>query len=259
MPGTSTTPGGNPADAGPIPATVSWSVSAIASTPATAARRITSAGGRVPSEAELWLCRSARTRRVYFSPLAYKQLFAGPSAGEAGGASAERQVEVLAWITQITERHGLDQQGSRGVRPEQYPQPAAHYLADEGGTPRRVNVPKRQLVVAELDLRVRRGVRESITGVRTLETGAASAQADPEFLADEQHLAWPANGVRPRERDSAALGAAALVADRGEAGDQPPVRERPRQHHRDLGVTKQPGQTLGRQALHLPERVDVSV
>ncbi len=59
MPGSRVRPGGSAAAASACPATVSWSVSAMTSRPAAAALAITSAGGVVPSEALLWLCRSA--------------------------------------------------------------------------------------------------------------------------------------------------------------------------------------------------------
>ena len=60
MPGSRVRPGGSAPDASQCPATVSWSVSAMTSSPAAPARRITSAGASVPSETLLWLCRSAR-------------------------------------------------------------------------------------------------------------------------------------------------------------------------------------------------------
>ena len=60
MPGTRIRAPGSAWRACACPAIVSWSVSATTSRPACAARRITSAGGSVPSEALLWTCRSAR-------------------------------------------------------------------------------------------------------------------------------------------------------------------------------------------------------
>ena len=57
-------PGRAPAAASWWPATVSWSVSAITSSPASRARRMTSAGGSVPSEAEDQCRGAARYVRV---------------------------------------------------------------------------------------------------------------------------------------------------------------------------------------------------
>jgi hypothetical protein len=68
MPGTRVSPGGSAAAAAGCPATVSWSVSAITFSPASAARAITSDGGVVPSETLLWLCRSARSGRPGLCP-----------------------------------------------------------------------------------------------------------------------------------------------------------------------------------------------
>ncbi len=51
MPGTSVIASGSALAAAPMPPTVSWSVRASTVMPAAAARRTTSAGGLVPSEA----------------------------------------------------------------------------------------------------------------------------------------------------------------------------------------------------------------
>jgi hypothetical protein len=69
---------------------VSWSVSAITSSPAARARAITSAGGPVPSDAVLWQCKSART---------YRRL-----AGQMRGHRAIGQIKVLARIPEVTQR-----------------------------------------------------------------------------------------------------------------------------------------------------------
>ena len=61
MPVTRARPGGSARRATAWPARVSWSVSARTSRPACPARRTTSSGGSVPSEAVLWVCRSMRT------------------------------------------------------------------------------------------------------------------------------------------------------------------------------------------------------
>src|SRR5690606_10312169 len=53
------------------PAVVSWSVSASTETPRTSARSTSSAGGNVPSEQWLWVCRSMRasTLPVSYGPM----------------------------------------------------------------------------------------------------------------------------------------------------------------------------------------------
>src|ERR1035441_2383042 len=111
IPGSSVSPAGRAARASWWPATVSWSVSAITSSPAAWACRTTSAGGSVPSDAVLWLCRSAR-------PLA-------TLAGKPRRRRTERQVQVLARVAQVSELQRLDQQQSRRSRPPHPPKPRA--------------------------------------------------------------------------------------------------------------------------------------
>src|SRR5207247_6701829 len=121
------------------PATVSWSVSATTSSPARAARRITSAGGSVPSEALLCTCRSARIKGAASKGQRSSGSVQGAVLGTASpGGQARRggpegQVQVLAGISQVTQGERLHEQGARGVRPQHDPQPPALHLAGEHG------------------------------------------------------------------------------------------------------------------------------
>src|SRR5579859_1744252 len=121
------------------PATVSWSVSATTSRPARAARRITSAGGSVPSEALLCTCRSART----------------PSSGEPRGGGPERQVQLLTRIPQVAQHYRLDQEDTGGVRPQHDPEPQALHLAREYRAVRRSYLPERKIMITERGCRYR--------------------------------------------------------------------------------------------------------
>ena len=90
MPGSRVREVGGPASAwraSAWPATVSWSVSATTSRPARAARRITSAGGSVPSEALLCTCRSARIKGRADGERRPRRAGPGPGRGPAGRAA----------------------------------------------------------------------------------------------------------------------------------------------------------------------------
>src|ERR1700733_16018146 len=120
MPGTRIKDAGSARRACACPATVSWSVSATAPSPARAARLITSAGGSVPSEALLWTCRSARTRT---------SVEKGSGGGQAGREGAVGQVEVHAGVAQVTQPDRLDEQDAGGFRPQHDPHPVTLDLA----------------------------------------------------------------------------------------------------------------------------------
>src|SRR5258708_24497770 len=152
---------------------------------------------------------------------------------QPGRARPEWKVKLLTGISEIKQADRLDEQRSCRVRPEHDPEPAAQHFPSERRTARGVDMPERELVIAELDLRLRRAVSEAIAWIRALHTGAGGAQADAELLADEQHLPRSADRVRPGERDSAGPGAAPLVSGGGEASHQPAVGQRPGQHHRN--------------------------
>src|SRR5258707_15727175 len=125
MPPIRASPCGSAAAASVIPATVSWSVSAKASSPAAAARATTSAGGLVPSEAELWQCRSARTTTIWPTLADFPRQPRGPRA--------ERQIEFLAGIAQIEQPQPLPEKRASQTRPDHDPEPQAHDIAGQHG------------------------------------------------------------------------------------------------------------------------------
>src|ERR1035441_8483526 len=234
IPGSSVSPAGRAARASWWPATVSWSVSAITSSPAAWACRTTSAGGSVPSDAVLWLCRSARTLATL--------------AGKPRRRRPERQVQVLARVAQVSELQRLDQQHSGRSRPQHQPEPGAHHHSGKGSSVGRHHFPERKPMVAELDESVGRPGREIVAGGGAPEPGAPGDEACAEFLRRQQHLAGAADRIRPGQGDDAAARAGALVARAGEPGDEPAKRQRPREPERDVRAAQQGFQALPGQA-----------
>src|SRR3984957_14302189 len=146
MPGSRVSPTGSAAAASACPATVSWSVRAMTSSPAATARLITSAGVVVPSETLLWLCRSARRTVLLTGDTTRRTL-----AGKLGARRAEREVQLLAGIAQVQDPQGLREQRPGRARPQDQPQPGAHDLTRERRPARRVDPPQGQLVAPEAD------------------------------------------------------------------------------------------------------------
>src|ERR1019366_6835756 len=186
IPGSSVSPAGRAARASWWPATVSWSVSAITSSPAAWACRTTSAGGSVPSDAVLWLCRSARTLATL--------------AGKPRRRRTERQVQVLARVAQVSELQRLDQQHSGRSRPQHQPEPGAHHHSGKGSSVGRHHFPERKPMVAELDESVGRPGRAIVAGVGATEPGDPGAAGPLPPRAGEPG-AEPAKRQRPRQPD----------------------------------------------------------
>src|ERR1700722_11010666 len=169
MPGTRIRGAGSAWRAWACPATVSWSVSATASSPARAARLITSAGGSVPSEALPWTCRSARTRTSV-------EIRSG--RGQAGRGRTVGQVKVDARIAQVTEPDRLDEQDARGFRPQHDPQPVTLDLAREHGAVGRIDLPEREVMFAERSDGDRRRGPETRPRVDRVQARQRRAEAD---------------------------------------------------------------------------------
>src|SRR5580693_4722363 len=140
----------------------------MTSRPAAAARCITSAGGCVPSEALLWLWRSAR--------------ISGRLSRQLGRSGPERQVQLLAGIAQVSNRQRLHHEHAGGVRPEHEPQPVPAHLAREGGPATGVDVPDRELVVGELDHARGLALGELRAGVGTAEASEPRPEANARLL-----------------------------------------------------------------------------
>ena len=173
---------------------VQWS-SATTSRPAAAARRATSAGGSVPSEASLCTCRSMRTAAIVLGPP--PRCAAGGSGGQPRRQRAERQIQVLGGIPQVAQLQRLDEQRAGGVRPEHQPQPAARHLAGEHGLVIRLDQPERGLVVRDLDGGVRLAGREAVAGIGAWQAGQARAETDTRFFRDDQQVGGAASGLGP--------------------------------------------------------------
>src|SRR3990170_9071444 len=123
VPRTSRRPLGSAASASAHPRVVSWSVSATTSSPASAAAATSSAGVSVPSEAELWVCRSAI--------IGYSVGARGAPAGsgrQAWGQRPEREVQAGSGVAQVLEHEVVDEQEPGSLRPDRSPDPAAERL-----------------------------------------------------------------------------------------------------------------------------------
>src|SRR6204780_1228528 len=186
----------------------------MTSRPAALAWRMTSAGASVPSEAVLWLCRSARIRATL--------------ARKLGRRRPEWRVQVLAGVTQVAQRQRLHHQHPRGVRPQHQPEPGAAHLAGERRAAPGLDIPDGKLVIGELHAARRRTGEERRARVESAKAGEPGPEPASWFLRDQHHLGRAlADRVRAGQRDRAPPGARALVAGRGEASDQPALRKRP--------------------------------
>jgi hypothetical protein len=134
----------------------------------------------------------------------------------------------------VGEVEGLDQQRSRGRGVEDEPQPEALRLpcVDRAvlGT---ADEPQRRRPPAGLDLRLWRPVAERLTRVGTGQTGVARPESDTHLLGDQEQLSGAAERIRPGAGDDGGADTFDLAAGVADTGDDPTVRQRPRQPDRE--------------------------